>query len=442
MEASSLIQPNPGLRTSTGVNFGVADTSSHTRQPVNTAIAPVSDTLTLSSDKIVAARQVLTQQIDIALNLNSPAASLNYPADSSRLIASDAFSQNLADKVVQKIHDDDSSKSDHESDDDHYQKAVKTVSMQVSQGFEQATAVINRLGIHNYAVAGDVAQSRAQVDQAIEREAARPTPSTDTIAAFDISTRRELSTSLQVTTQDGDTVTINLTRSQELTTATASNGNSSLAYQGSSSSTQIDFTVQGDLSEKERESIEKVVEQVSELAKKVFNGKTGAAMERLSEFKIDTRQLTEVALSMSSSITQQAVGLYAEVSRIPVGQPALAQAPDRPAATSTPAVGSASVSNPAVSNDIAVNPPPVHQVSQEPVADVATQVVQDATEVVNNASSSASFENPFKEIGKLFEQIADLFAKDNHISNAHNDFIKALFGNVIEKLEHDHDDDD
>lgn len=422
MEASSLIQPNFVSGSSTSLNSGASDVDSNAGQPVKGSAAAVSDTLTIASTNIVVARQVLTQQIDIALNINTQTPLLSYPDDSSKQLSTDAFGQNLANKVVQKFQDDHSVKKDHDHhhDHDHHKNVAKTVSMQVSQGFQQATAVINQLGIYNVAVADDVAQSRAQVDQAIDQQAARLTSVTDTAAAVATSTKRELSTSLQITTKDGDVVTIDLTRSQELTAAAASSDNSSLAYVGASSSTQIDFTVQGDLSKKERESIGKVIEQVSELAKKVFNGKTGAAMERLSQFKINTRQLTGVALSMSSSITQQAVAVYAQVSRI--------------------TVDSVSGSTQDVSTEKTVGQPPLAVAPQEPVADTATQVVEDAAEVVNGASSSGSFENPFKAISQLFEQIADLLSfDDHHISDSHKDFVKALFDEVVDKLEHDHD---
>ncbi len=437
MQAVSLIQPNLVPGPSTGANVGVPGTASGAGQAVESPAVPASDTLTLSSTNIVVARQVLTKQIDIALNINSPAAVPGDTAGRSGLPGSDGFGQNLANKVVQKFHNDLSSDQGHDSDPDHRNNAAKTVSLQVSQGFEQTSAIVNRLGLNSEMVTGDIAQTRAQVDQAIDQEVTRLTSETNTAAAFAASTKRELSTSLQVTTQDGDVVTIDLTRSQGLIAATASDDNGSLAYVGASSSTQIDFTVQGDLSNKERESIDKVIEQVSELAQKVFNGKAGAAMERLSEFKIDTLQLAGVSLSMSSSVTQQAVGVYAQVSRMQVDSPASAQVANPSNGTSTPAAGSGTGSTP-VHNDVRGDQPPVIQSTQEPVADIAKQVVQDAAEVVNVASSSGSFENPFNEVSKLFAQIADLFTLDNHrISNDHKDFVKALFGDVVEMLEHD-----
>jgi len=170
--------------------------------------------------------------------------------------------------------------------------AVKSVRVRVAQGFESATLALSRSGMMDNSVADNVAQARSRVDAAIDQVASQPTTAAvggtspanaEAISLDTVSAKRDLSTSLQVTTRDGDVVTVNFNRSQAVTAGSVEGAKSSFVYFGSASSSQLEISVQGDLSEKESKSIRDVVESINKLAEKLFSGKTGAAMEKLSE---------------------------------------------------------------------------------------------------------------------------------------------------------------
>ncbi len=451
MEASSHIQSNILASNRVGVNAGEYEAGQSAQPEVGSTGSSESDTLTLTSTNIVVARQILTEQIDIALDIKSRPSSLNYSEDDSEHLSNAAFGQDLTNKVMQKIQDESSHDGDH--DDEHHANVVKTVSLQVAQGFEEATSVINRLGVIDEAVASDVAQTRAQVDQVIDQQAAAPAQQsnspviseTATAVAAATATTQEFSSSLQVTTREGDLVTINFTRSQELIVGNAISGNSLASYMEASSNMQLDFSVQGDLNKKESESIRKVVEQVNELARKVMDGKIGAALERLDEFKINVHQLADVALTMSRSITHQAIGVYAQI-----GEMAAASSSDAPASNAAGAetgmavsVGNSSVvaSTASVFDTVPVDRTAAPQSPQEPAATTVSQLVLEATDVITGAQLSGGFENPLKEVTKLFFNATDLMSIDNdQVSKNHSHLVKELFKDLVERLDDDHHD--
>ena len=259
-----------------------------------------------------------------------------------------------------------------------------------------------------------------------------------------VSASREIASSLQLTTAEGDVVTVELSRSQSQTTASVNADNSALAFAGSSSSSQISINIEGALNEKESEAIEHVIKRVNKLAEKLFEGKIGAAFGKLQSLHVDTKQLSGIALNMSSSLSLTAVSAYSQVGAI-AAEPANAPATETVAgvdANSSPAIDSASAS--AASTQVEATQA---EVVQQPAAEVATQAVQEAGQLVDETAEAEVFDNPFTEIRKLFTAIADSFAAMNQaISEQQNDFIKRLFNDVVDKIEadreNDHDTDD
>ena len=392
--------------------------------PVTTA-NPASDSFSITSDKTVIVQKVVTQQVSIALN-----------------ISTGTQTGNLVDDVLQKISDDSSEEknTEHLSDDEHRSNVVKNVRVQIDQGIQRATAELDRIGITGGTVAADIGQTRSQLNQAIDQPGVpvAGNTSTNTAETADVQSTavnaaaasRDLTSSLSITTKEGDVVTIDLNRSQALTAGSINTADSSLVYAGASSSSQLSFSVQGELSEKENEAIEKVIKRVNELAEKLFDGKTGAALEKLGEVNINTKQLAGMALTMSSSISFAAVSAYSQVSNTAVDAPAPAPAitPAEPDTTSAPVAAPVSGS----------------QAQEEAASVTAKQAVDETAAVVKEVEASDSFENPFKELRKIFADIADglIASSPNGLIDNQNDFIKQLFNDVVDISENDHDADD
>jgi len=428
MQITNFAQPNPGVQVTAATNTAV---NGNTEQLSN-SVAPTSDRLSITSDRITLARQVVTQQVEIALELKSPVAHSKHAAgDDDRV-------DQLVNKVVQKIHDEKAAKADDDSDD-HHSAAVSSVRVKVARGFENAVAALSRSGNVDGPVANDVEQVRSRVYAAIDNVAGQPVSVPPAAGGADapaanvettrldmVSAQRDMSSSLQLTTRDGDVVTVNLSRSQALTAGSITGPEGSLLYAGAASSSLIDISVQGNLSEKENESIRKVVESINKLAEKMFSGDTGAAMEKLGELKINTEYLAGMSLSMSSSISYQAVSAYSQVSRLP--DESVSAAPSTPSAVNA-------------GNSVAASGgAPVLDQSAAPVVDAAganaVPVVAEAAAVVNDAVASDAFEDPFDSVRNLFAQIADMFSSlRGDVSDEHKDFVSELFKGIVDRSE-------
>ncbi len=255
----------------------------------------------------------------------------------------------------------------------------------------------------------------------------------DTVAANAVSVsaasaKHDSSTALQVTTRDGDIVTIDISRSQELVTASVDSNDGKFEFASATSNSQLSISIQGELSEKESKSIEKIIKKVNQLAEKLFDGKIGAAMEKLSEFKINTKQLASMSLSMSSSISYSAVSAYTEVSRLPTETATDAN-------VETGIDTATSTQNAATAPLVTAAAPTA---ADNPAALTGIQAAQEAASVVKEVAEADDFENPFNEIRKLFSSIADMFAHNNKlITAAHKDFVNELFNNVVDNVEND-----
>jgi len=438
MQVSNLIQSGSGIQPPPA---GTATVNSGTEQTSNTT-ASAADTLSITSNKIMISQQVVTQQIEIALEIKSP---VNYITQGS---GSDDHEARLADDVTKKIHDEKASHSDDMSDEDSHLAAVKSVRIKVAQGFESAKISLTQIGIMDKAVESNVEQTRTRIDAVINQAANLPTNeagstqtpvNVETTAINTASASRELTSSFQVTTREGDIVTLNFNRSQAITAGSVESSEGSLIYAGSASSTQLEFSVQGELNEHESESIKKVVERISELAKKMFNGKISAAMEKLGEFKMDTKHLAGMSLSMSSSVTYQSMSVYTQVSNIPVESAPTASeiSPSNTTAVATPAITPVNNSSQATSSVSSSGQVNVQSVVTEPAA---VQVARETSQIVSEAVVSNAFENPYADIRNLFTQIVDMFASEHsNIGDDHKDFVSDLFKELVDKLEDDDD---
>lgn len=407
---------------SQGVSTQATSVNSADNQVAATAVVPT-DTLSITSSKSIVVQQVVTQQVEIALELGS--------TGSSTISLSDNADQ-LSNKILQKIDDDVAkNESDHLSDKENYASVVKNVSVKIEQGFQQATTVLNSMGILDESAVNDVQQIRKQVNGAVEQAASGSTlatVSTESSSFNAVSASRDLSSSIQITTKEGDVVTIDLSLSQALDSGRLENTDRVSAFAKTSSSTQLSISVQGELSDEERESIRDVVKSVNKMAEKLLTGKTGAAMEKLSELGINTEQLATMSLSMSSSISYAAVSAYTQVSTMSVEQSA-----------ATPLTTSSNLANnqATVDTSVAVQAAKPVTMQSEMTSVTAMKVTNEIAEDVRAVIDNDSLKDAGKDLRKLFAQLADVHVnhEHRHISKNHNRFIKELFDNVVSKVD-------
>jgi len=439
MQVTNFAQPGSAVQTPAATNTAVKGNT----EQLSNSVTPAADTLSITSGKIIIAQQLVTQQVEIALEIKSPL------SNSSQADANEDPVDQLVNKVIQKIHDEKSENTEDSSDDEKHAAAVKSVRVKVAQGFESASLALSSSGMMDNVVASDVAQTRSRVDAAIDQVAGQPPAAANAAVAAStetaintVSAKRDLSTSLQLTTREGDVVTVNFSRSQAMDAGSVQGAEGSLVYAGMSSSSMIAVSVQGDLSDSESKSIRDVVESVSKLAEKLFSGNTGAALEKLGELNINSETLASMSLNMSSSFSYQAMSAYAQVSSLPAESVPVAQLASQngtPAPATPPAAG-----NTASAQTGSAASAPAQVAAAEPTiapaAPVVVPVVREAAGVVNDAAASGAFENPFNAIRDLFAQMADMFAPvQNNESDKRKDFVSELFNDIVDQSEQDHD---
>ncbi|MCF6194868.1 MAG: DUF5610 domain-containing protein, partial [Kangiellaceae bacterium] len=158
MQVSNLIQSGSGIQPPVGTT-----TVNGSTEQVSNTTAP-SDTLSITSNKIQISQQIVTQQIEIALEIKSPVNSVSQDSD-------DDHDARLVNDVVKKIHDEKSSSAKNLTDEESHQAAVKSVSVKVAQGFQSAKISLNNLGIVDSTVEANIEQTRSRIDAAINQVA-------------------------------------------------------------------------------------------------------------------------------------------------------------------------------------------------------------------------------------------------------------------------------
>lgn len=133
--------------------------------------------------------------------------------------------------------------------------------------------------------------------------------------------------SLSLQTRDGDTVTIEFSsdtniRSRYSTTNNVNNDGRSSAMSYSidrQQSSELGFTVQGDLDVEEIDAIATLVQDPSQLADEFFNGDLQSSMDLLSGINFDSSQLAAMDFSMQQTQSYSAISTYQQVQSM--GQP-------------------------------------------------------------------------------------------------------------------------
>ena len=126
------------------------------------------------------------------------------------------------------------------------------------------------------------------------------------------------SLSLDITTNDGDIVTLSLQKSQSTGSYQAQihNGQTSASISEFSfeSSSSFSFAVQGVLDEGESKAIEELLSNVKGVADQFFEGNAGAAFEAGLNLGFNTSELTSFSLNLDQNQTQSVTQAYREVS--------------------------------------------------------------------------------------------------------------------------------
>ncbi len=122
------------------------------------------------------------------------------------------------------------------------------------------------------------------------------------------------SADIQIKTQEGDIVTINLHEAvkQSSSRFSAERGNESIDIYSASKSYQssFSFSVEGDLSEQEQESLADLINKISKISEKFFKGNVQAAFNHAQKVGFDTEQIAGFSLDLNRQRSVQAIAAY------------------------------------------------------------------------------------------------------------------------------------
>lgn len=193
----------------------------------------------------------------------------------------------------------------------------------VERGFEEATEILDELGMLNDETAATIEQTQ---DLTFEALAGLAPGSVETAPSRQVSLSaaerysKSESFSLNVMTKEGDKVTIKFDSSATETTSLGyySDDDASAVSFGvdRTDSSNYQFSVKGDLNEDELEALQTLIQDINLIADDFFSGDVQDAFEQAAELEMDKSQLMNLNVNMSQSVSYSAVVAYQEVQQL------------------------------------------------------------------------------------------------------------------------------
>lgn len=193
----------------------------------------------------------------------------------------------------------------------------------VERGFEEATEILDELGMLNDETAATIEQTE---DLTFEALAGLAPGSVETAPSRQVSLSaaerysKSESFSLNVMTKEGDKVTIKFDSSATETTSLGyySDDDASAVSFGvdRTDSSNYQFSVKGDLNEDELEALQTLIQDINLIADDFFSGDVQDAFEQAAELEMDKSQLMNLNVNMSQSVSYSAVVAYQEVQQL------------------------------------------------------------------------------------------------------------------------------
>ncbi|OMH39714.1 DUF5610 domain-containing protein [Motiliproteus sp. MSK22-1] len=192
----------------------------------------------------------------------------------------------------------------------------------VKKGFDEARDILEEMNL----LTDDISETiNTTFDQTLDALNAI-NPAADTSERFPVSSSmfaaerysKSESFSLDLKTQDGDTVTIDFSNSNDYQASFGAyndgEGNSAAAFSiDRSQSSNYQFVVKGDLDEDELEAIENLIQDVSLIADDFFDGDVQAAFQQATEFQMDKTELASMSLTLTRSEQYSVAAAYQQV---------------------------------------------------------------------------------------------------------------------------------
>jgi len=175
------------------------------------------------------------------------------------------------------------------------------------KGFNEAKDIIEDMGLLTPALSGEINTTYDLVTKGVEAlrneiNGIATERANTVIVEANLSSSESFS--LAVTTQDGDRVSIEISRAEQ---ASFSSLNASQQY---SSSNSFNLSVEGELDEGEMAALNQLLQDVDQIAGDFFKGNYAQAFEQAIELNINKDELNSLDLQLKKTTTIQALAAY------------------------------------------------------------------------------------------------------------------------------------
>ena len=196
----------------------------------------------------------------------------------------------------------------------------------VEQGVADARAVLSGVGVGEGPLMTQVDETEDALQEglaALEAQLAPPAPAasyTSYSGAWSMEASRSQRLSLQVTTRDGDTVTLLLSSSrglsQNASLLVTADGATFSVERSVYTSSRFSLSVEGELDAQEVEAIQSLMKRVDKLAERFFEHGMQAAFAKAMAMELDGETLVSFSLDMQMEISRQASLQYQQVAAL------------------------------------------------------------------------------------------------------------------------------
>lgn len=189
----------------------------------------------------------------------------------------------------------------------------------IKKGFQDAENILTSLNALSGKIAENVQRTFDLIQGGLDKLGqSSPAQIQHSSSLESIERSSSQSLSLDITTNDGDIVTISFQKSESTGSyqAQINNGQTSAAISefNFESSSSFSFAVQGVLDEGESKAIEELLSNVKGVANQFFEGNAGAAFEAGLSLGFNTSELTSFSLNLDRNQAQSVTQAYREIS--------------------------------------------------------------------------------------------------------------------------------
>ena len=202
------------------------------------------------------------------------------------------------------------------------------------KGFNEAKDIIEGMGLLTPSLAGEIGQTYDLVTEGVEalRDGINGIDTAATnVSQLTLAGERSDSESfsLDLTTQDGDRVTIDISRSSQIGFTSSLQSGETSAFglsQQSSTSSSFNLNVTGDLDEGEMAAINQLLQDVDQIAGEFFQGNFDEAFNQALALNIDREELSSLNLQLQKTTTTSAIAAYESTAQSGIEAPQLQNA--------------------------------------------------------------------------------------------------------------------